>query len=279
MTSSFFTTTSGTKTHFLRSGTPSGPLLVCLHGLGGSTETFAPLLPLLPRTHDIVLVDFQGFGQTSLTDPLKPLSVGGHVADLHDLITSIQATKTSPAPVTLIGHSLGGIVSLHYAAAHPDTVGGLLLIAPGRSAGHIPAVKQRMLDLAAAVREKGIEFAADTAAKSNFYEDTPERFADPAAREAVRTAVAASDPEGYAKTCEAMVDESHKDPEYGNIKCPAVFVAGDKDMIAAAEKVKDVSALLGGPSTVVMARSGHQPVFEDLGGVERALKLLLGDRM
>ncbi|KAH6670290.1 Alpha/Beta hydrolase protein [Plectosphaerella plurivora] len=279
MTSSFFTTSSGTKTHFLRSGTLSGPLLVCLHGLGGSTETFAPLLPSLPTSHDIVLVDFQGFGVTPLTDPSKPLFVSGHVADLHDLITSLQAAKTSPSPVTLIGHSLGGVVSLHYAAAHPDVVGGLLLLAPGRSAGHIPVVKQRMLDLGSAAREKGVGFAADIAAKSNFYEDTPERAVDPEAREAVRRAVAASDAEGYARTCEAMVDESHKDPEYRNIKCPSVFIAGDKDMIAAAEKVRDLSTLVGGSVKFVMVQSGHQPILEDLEGVKDAVTALFEGKL
>ncbi|KAM0322270.1 hypothetical protein ACHAQA_009559 [Verticillium albo-atrum] len=272
---SFFTTPSGTKTHFLRSGTPSGALLICLHGLGGSTETFTPLLPSLPPSHDIVLVDFQGFGRTPLTDPSTPLSVASHVADLHHLVTSLQAAKTTTAPITFIGHSLGGIVALHYAAAYPDGVGRLVLIGPGRSVGHIPVVRQRMLDLAAGVREKGIAFAADTAAVSNFYEDAPGRVADPAARETVREAVAASDPEGYAQTCEAIVDASHVDPVYANIICPAVFIAGDKDMIAAEDKVRDLSTLVGGLATVVVVRSGHQPILEDLEGVKGGIRLVL----
>ena len=173
LTSSYFKTSSGTNTHYLQGGDPSGPLLVCLHGLGGSTETFSPLVPFLPQAYNIVLVDFPGFGKTPLAGFAKPISIERLVVDLGDLITSFQAGSNSSASskVVLVGHSLGAIVALHYAAKHPHSVGGLMLLGPGRAAGHIPVVRQRMLDLAAAVRKEGIMYAADIAAKSNFYDD------------------------------------------------------------------------------------------------------------
>ncbi|KAJ9157565.1 Alpha beta hydrolase fold protein [Pleurostoma richardsiae] len=281
--SSYFTTPSGTKIHFLQSGNPSGQLLICLHGLGGSTETFTPLLPLLPQSFNVVRVDFPGFGKTPLPAPPARVSVEGHVADLHHLITSLQAAALPAAPaaaaagpVVLVGHSLGAIVALQYAARSPEGVAGLLLLGAGRAAGHIPAARQRMLDLAAGVREKGIRFAADTSAKSNFYEDAPGRSVSPEAREAVREAVAASDPEGYAQTCEAVVDLAHVDPDYAKIKCPAVFVAGDKDVISPLSRSQDLAALVGGEGVVEVVKSGHQPILEDLEGVKRALDTLLG---
>lgn len=278
LASSYFTTPSGTKTHCLQGGSSSGPLLICLHGLGGSTETFEPLLSALPKTHHIILVDFQGFGKTPLTDPTNKFTIAGHVADLHHLIASLQAAASKqeqPDKTVLIGHSLGAIVALHYAAQNPQRVAGLVLLGVGRAAGHIPAARQRMLDLAANVREKGIAFAADVASKSNFYEDTPERTADATVREAVRKAVAASDPEGYAKTCEAVVDLEHIDPDYAAITCPVVFIAGDKDMISPVDRSKDVSGLVGGEGWVEVAMSGHQPILEDLEAVKQALGRLL----
>lgn len=179
LTSSYFTTASGTKTHYLQGGSPSGPLLVCLHGLGGSTETFMPLVPSLPQSYHIVLVDFPGFGKTPLTKSPGPLSIKGHVADLGDLIASLQGTpsNTDSSEVTFIGHSLGAIVALHYAAERPHAIAGLALFGPGRAAGHIPAARKRMLDLATAVRKEGISYAADIATKSNFYDERYVYFA------------------------------------------------------------------------------------------------------
>ncbi|KAI4693571.1 uncharacterized protein J4E88_001944 [Alternaria novae-zelandiae] len=173
LTSSYFKTSSGTNTHYLRGGDPSGPLLVCLHGLGGSTETFSPLVPSLLPTHNIILVDFPGFGKTPLAGVRKPLSVEGLVVDLADLIASLRESSNGSASskVVIFGHSLGAIVALHYAAKHPHPIGGLMILGPGRAPGHIPAVRQRMLDLATAVRKEGIKHAADLAAKSNFYDD------------------------------------------------------------------------------------------------------------
>ncbi|KAJ3961654.1 hypothetical protein N0V92_001627 [Colletotrichum tropicale] len=277
-TSCYITTSSGTKAHYLLAGDPSGPPLVCLHGLGGSTETFQGLLPVLPSSYKIALVDFQGFGKTPLADRTGKLTIAGHVADLHDLLTSLQESSQkqgNTSKAIIIGHSLGAIVALHYAAQHADNVAGLVLLGPGRAIGHIPAARQRMLDLAANVREKGILFGAEMATKSNFYEDTPDRSADPVAREAVRKMVAASDPEAYAQTCEALVDLEHVDPEYAAIKCPAAFIAGDKDMISPAGRSQELSNLLGGESWVEVVKSGHQPILEDLEAVEQAVTRLL----
>jgi len=172
LTSTYFKTTSGTNTHYLQAGNPPGPLLICLHGLGGSTETFSPLVPSLPSTYNVVLVDFPGFGKTPLAGATEALSVEGLVSDLNDLITHLRKSETvAPYKAIIAGHSLGAIIALQYAARCPKSVAGLLLLGPGRAAGHIPAVRQRMFDLAAAVRTEGIDYAANIATKSNFYDD------------------------------------------------------------------------------------------------------------
>ncbi|PVI04813.1 alpha/beta-hydrolase [Periconia macrospinosa] len=272
-TSSYHTTTRGTKLHYLQTGNQTGPLLLCLHGLGGSTDTFNPLLPYLPSDYSTILVDFPGFGKSPLTASPNTISIANHVADLDDFITSLQG-PSQPRGVVIIGHSMGAIVALQYAALRPETVKGLALLGAGRSAAGIPAAKQRMLDLAAAVREKGVAFAADLATKSNFYEPTPERKADPKAQEAVRNAVLAADPEAYARTCEALVDPEHKDPKYELIVAPAVFVAGDKDVISPVERSQGLRESIGGKSWVEVMKSGHQPILEDIEGVKSAINKL-----
>ncbi|SPO07173.1 uncharacterized protein DNG_09867 [Cephalotrichum gorgonifer] len=111
----------------------------------------------------------------------------------------------------LIGHSLGTAVAMHYAAQHPTKLAGLVLLGAARSAAHIPAIKARMLEMAANTRSNGIAWAADLACKSNFPSDV-KRPVEAEARKDVFDAVSGSDVEGYARTCEMMVDESHKDP-------------------------------------------------------------------
>ncbi|KAK3676883.1 hypothetical protein LTR78_003087 [Recurvomyces mirabilis] len=274
-TSCHYQSKKGYEIQYKLSGSQKGRLLVLLHGLGGSNDTFVPLIPHLPlSSYKIVAVDFLGFGNSQLQDSSIPLSVAGYVSDLDDLITSLQSTGSDTSPtnkpeaVVIVGHSLGSIVALHYAASRPDNVAGLGLIGVGRSASHIPAVKDRMYALAGTVRTQGIDAAARLAMQTNFPpgSDTPD-----ADREEVRRAVATSDPEGYAQVCEAMVNPRHKDPNYSEIMCPAVFVSGEGDTISPPARATELAPLLGGRSKIFVVKGGHQPIISDVDGTRNAL--------
>jgi 3-oxoadipate enol-lactonase len=142
-------TKNGTKVHYELQGSATGPLVVLLHGLGGSTRTFKPLLPHLRPTHRILAVDFEGFGETPLTNASVPLTIDRYVTDLDDLISYVQrdhiCKEQDPSihSIIIIGHSLGSVVALHVAAKHTSDIAGLILLGVGRSASHIPAVKER----------------------------------------------------------------------------------------------------------------------------------------
>jgi 3-oxoadipate enol-lactonase len=131
-----------------------------------------------------------------------------------------------------------------------------------------------MLDVAANTRKLGIELTAEKSATSNF--PSPEQRAVPPENiDEVRKAVAASDPEGYARTCEMIVDPSHVDPDYSRITCPAVLVAGDMDIISPLQRSESVSELLGGPNWVEIVKSGHQPLIDDTEATASAILKLL----
>ncbi|KAF1969460.1 alpha/beta-hydrolase [Bimuria novae-zelandiae CBS 107.79] len=274
--SSFYTAESGAKLHYKQTGAESGPLIVCLHGLGGSTETYTPLLPLLPSKYRIILLDFPGFGQSSLPTTEKSLSINGHVSDVDEFIAHVQGSSddAGKTKIILFGHSLGTAVAMHYAAKRPENVAGLVLFTSIQSAAHIPAARERMLGLAAGTRKHGIAFAAEMAAKSNFPADEL-RPINPNLRQAVAKAVALSDSEGYAQTCEAVVGLDHKDPDYSRITAPTMLVAGDLDTLSPIAKSQTLSELIAGKSWVEVVKSGHQPILEDTSAVAAAVNKLL----
>ncbi|EMC96148.1 hypothetical protein BAUCODRAFT_575829 [Baudoinia panamericana UAMH 10762] len=271
------TTTSGAAIHYTESGKRTGQIVLLLHGLGGSTRTFEPLLPHLPtEQYRTIGVDFEGFGNSPLSNTV--ISVQRYVSDVDDLLASLQGydshegrDKTDEQSPVIIGHSLGSIVALQYASMHPNSVSGLGLLGVGRSASHIPAARERMLALAKKVREEGIHAAADTAVVSNFgVSEKP----SPEAKQAVREAVATSNPDAYAMTCEAIVSPSHIDPDYSKISCPAVFVSGREDRLSPPERAQELSRMLGGPTAVYVVEGGHQPILSDLRSTARAMEKL-----
>lgn len=281
-------TLNGTDVHYTSSGDQSNRLAVLLHGLGGSQDTFRGLISFIPPSYQTISIDIEGFGQTPLNLE-KPPSFARYVADLHDLLAHIkeypQRSTSAPAGNTtttsrdsddnrilLVGHSLGGIISLHYAAQYPTEVAGVLLLGVGRSIRGIPPAQQRMRGLARTAREQGMTTVAEIAVSTNFPADRDNSRAD---EQEVRDAVSSCSAEAYAATAEAVASDEHYDPDYSLINCPAVFVAGDKDMISPPQRSKDVASLIGGPSEVVVVKSGHQMILQDIDGVRRALERLI----
>jgi pimeloyl-ACP methyl ester carboxylesterase len=109
--------------HYVDKG--SGPPIVMIHGLGGQLRNFAAsLVDDLARDHRVILVDRPGSGY-SVRGP-------GSSARLHaqaDTIAAFIAALGLDRPL-LVGHSLGGALSLAVAVRHPEVAGGLALVAP-----------------------------------------------------------------------------------------------------------------------------------------------------
>lgn len=97
----------------------TGPLLVFLPGVGGTTRYFEPRVSPLAGSHRIVLVDLLGYGRSP--KPWRRYTVDRHVAALHTVLAA-------RGPATLVGHSFGAIAALAYAARHPGAVTGLVLL-------------------------------------------------------------------------------------------------------------------------------------------------------
>jgi len=104
-------------------GAPEGPLLVCVHGLGGSLLNWAALAPLLTPTCRVLALDLAGFGHTR--SGARSTSVQANQRLLHRFLTEVAGT-----PAILVGNSMGGLISILQAAERPDTVAGLVLVDP-----------------------------------------------------------------------------------------------------------------------------------------------------
>jgi pimeloyl-ACP methyl ester carboxylesterase len=220
-------------------------------------------------------VDFEGFGQTELSSPDTILSISRYVNDLEHLVAYLQmpSQDTAERKLVLIGHSLGAIVSMHYASRHPSQIGGLALLGAGRSIAHIPAARERMLGMATKTRKEGIQAAADMAATSNF---PLQGSVAPETKEVVRQAVNSCDAEAYARACEAVADLNHLDPDYSSINVPTLLLAGTGDIISPVERSLGLKELIGDNAWVrVLEGVGHQMLLQDLKGSVEAIQELL----
>ena len=105
-------------------GDESAPPLVLLHGLAERRQVFSWIVPLLAPRLRVVSIDLPGFGGS------PPLPGGGF--DLGAVCGRVEAVVAElglerPA---MLGHSLGGGVTVRYAAERPGALRALVLIAP-----------------------------------------------------------------------------------------------------------------------------------------------------
>ncbi|MGA2836567.1 MAG: alpha/beta hydrolase [Acidimicrobiales bacterium] len=110
--------------HYVDYGGPGdGPLLVAVHGLGGSHLNWAAVAPHLVGRCRLLAVDLLGHGRTPAAG--RRPDVDGHVALLDGFLRQV-----ADRPVVVCGNSLGGLVAALCAAGSPDRVAGLVLIDP-----------------------------------------------------------------------------------------------------------------------------------------------------
>jgi pimeloyl-ACP methyl ester carboxylesterase len=121
--------------HYVDHGGPAdGPLLVCVHGLGGSHVNWAALAPLLTDTARVLALDLAGFGLT------RAIGRSAGVMDNQQLLDRFLL-RVVDGPVILVANSMGGLISSLQTAAHPSSVAAQVLIDPA-----VPIVLASRLD-------------------------------------------------------------------------------------------------------------------------------------
>jgi lipase len=101
---------------------PAGPVrMLAIHGLTGYGGRWRHLAGYLPEIA-VAAPDLLGHGRSSWA---APWSIDANVSALAALLDD-----EADAPVLVVGHSFGGAVALHLAAARPDRVATLLLLDP-----------------------------------------------------------------------------------------------------------------------------------------------------
>jgi pimeloyl-ACP methyl ester carboxylesterase len=102
----------------------SGPVLLLVHGLGGTRQTWRHLIGPLSVTHTVIAADLPGHGDSDA--PAGDYSLGAHATALRDLLVALGHRSAS-----IVGHSLVGGVSLQFAYQVPQRTERLALIASG----------------------------------------------------------------------------------------------------------------------------------------------------
>jgi pimeloyl-ACP methyl ester carboxylesterase len=112
----------GLQLHFTDWGNPSAPPLLLVHGGLDHSRSWDHLAQALRADFHVLAPDLRGHGDSGWATG-SSYSLADHVYDLTGLVRSQGFGK-----VTLVGHSMGGMVSLTYAGAFPEKVSKLVVL-------------------------------------------------------------------------------------------------------------------------------------------------------
>lgn len=235
----------------------SGEPVVLIHGLGGTSNVWTPVLPALIGRARIIRFDLPGSGRSPAGGPISLQSFVDRIAK------AMRALGAERARVG--GHSLGTIVAAHLAQQFPDLVRDLVLL------GALPEppepARAGLKSRAAKARAEGLAGIADQMAEASLSRDTRER--NPLAIAYVRETIMRQNAESYAATCEALSDAHAAD--FARIGKRALLVTGEDDAIGTPAMSRDIASRLPDSRAEILARTGHWTPIERPDEVGRAM--------
>ncbi len=197
-----------------------GEPLLLLHGGLGTTDMFAPLLPIFSENRQVIGVDLHGHGRTDLGD--RKISL----IDIGDDLAAILK-ELGYGQVDVLGYSFGAGAAFRLAVQHPDMVRRLALVsAPFAREGFFPEMIPQQESVSADMAEQ--------------MKDTP----------MFKSYVAvAPHPEDFPKLLDRMGELMRKPYDWREdvktLKMPVMLVFGDSDMVRP-EHIVEFYQLLGG---------------------------------
>ena len=238
----------GIKLRALRTG-QGDTTLVFLHGYGEHLLTWRGVIDPLAKHYRILAVDLPGFGGSDKPD--RPYTVDSMVATVRDLL----ARWTKP-PVILVGHSMGGAISAATAAAEPEKVVALVLVAPAGIDVALGGIMDTM-----SRRRSALIGMWEAARASVTPMHDPAWFEEPPDRARYDPAL---DPAFRASTARALRDFQFEGlgEVYRKLGLPVLLVWGTADPVVPADVADSLAKYLPCHQLAFLERTLHRPQVE-----------------
>jgi pimeloyl-ACP methyl ester carboxylesterase len=223
--------------------------LVLLHGVGPDGRMFAPIMTRLADSAHSIVWNLPGYGGKPLHVPLT----------FPGLAAALSADTQDPTPAVVLGHSIGGMLALEFAATFPERVRALILSATTPAFGSRDGAFQReflkarlaSLDAGRTMAELAPQFAPGLVGSGAAPEAAPA-----AAR------LMAELPEATFRAALACLVTFDRRADLANIPVPTLLIAGEEDTNAPLKTMTRMAEAIPGARLEVLPRTGHLAPLE-----------------
>lgn len=229
-----------------------GNPVILIHGFCETSAIWKPLINKLAFSHQVIAIDLPGFGHSPL--PNTPFSI----ADIAEEVYLWMKEKNLSGS-TIIGHSLGGYVSLALAEKYPESINGFGLLHSTAFADDEEKKHSRNKTIEF-VRKRGVKVFADSFVSQLFYIKNRERLADAITK--VTIDAGNTNEETLVSYMEAMRDRPDRTNVLKSFDKPILFIAGDQDTSVPFEKSQAQFEFMQQPHLTVLKEVGHMGMYE-----------------
>ncbi|WOV83399.1 2-succinyl-6-hydroxy-2,4-cyclohexadiene-1-carboxylate synthase [Sporosarcina jeotgali] len=204
-------TVNGHSMHVQRTGEPSLPVIVFLHGFTGSLDTWNTIVSLMEGKAHTVAIDLWGHGRSDKPETSSDYSMEKQTRDLEQLFQQLELQS-----FILVGYSMGGRTALGYATSYPERIQRLVLesASPGlKTEAERFERRQRDAKLADRLLEEPFEEFVDFWESLALFDSQKSMSAEQI--EAVRKERLNQDPKGLANSLMGIGTGSQ--PSYWNV--------------------------------------------------------------
>jgi 3-oxoadipate enol-lactonase len=219
--------------------------VLLLHELGGSSESWREVIPLLATDRRVLAVDMRCAGRSEKQP--GPFALADVADDLDELLRALNLE----GPVDVIGAALGSLAGALLAIRHPATVRRLMMcaVAPDMAG----PTRAYLAERAEKVRVVGMRGVAEASLANSF------PASQPAQRTAYRGIYLGNDPRAYAELSLALGRLEMAASDWGAIRAPVLVASGANDFLWPPAIGRQVAALIPGARFEVMEDAGHFP--------------------
>ena len=253
----------GRQFRYRKAGT--GPLVVLLHGIAGSSATWTDIIPRLSDHHTVIAPDLLGHGESA--KPPGDYSLGAYANLIRDLLEALDQPSG-----TIVGHSLGGGVALQFAYQFPERCERLVLVSSGGLGREVHPIlraaalpgAELVLPWLAAGAARGIGTMMKAMGKVGLR-------ASADLGETWRSFVSLGEPEArraFLHTVRGIIDVggqlvSAADRLYLAKGVPTLIVWGERDPLIPVRHAVHTHELMSGSKLELFSGAGHYPHLDD----------------
>jgi 3-oxoadipate enol-lactonase len=231
----------------------SGSCVVLIHGFPLTKQMWDDQIAALAPHARVVAIDLRGMGDSSVTPgPYLMETLAGDVAAVLDALDVRRAT--------LIGHSLGGYVSLAFARMYVERLERLALVCSRIDADTPERAQARREQADDAERSNSSARIIDAMANATLAPQTRERRHDIV--EKFKKIAEKNDPRGLAAMLRGMAMRDSAEDIAREFEVPVLVVAGQFDPLVPVEQASKTAEAFPAGSLEVIGGSGHVPALE-----------------